>query len=357
MRREHAWLLAGGLSVLACAVGVAAFVGARQAPAPDARGCVAVVLVPALTGSRLIAVDLESGRVVRTVTLRSLAMDIAADPASGLVVGAQTGGIGAEADDSLSFTDARSGSVTYLKLPAVDPSQVEIAAGRVLVMHAVWESGGFVTCAVDTRSRTVLRQGHAPVVTGLWSAAAGSVWTTTATSGPVPFALVRVDPSTLATSPGPDLDFVPFGVAEAGGTVLVLGGTGAPGAMTARVARLDATSSTVVSSAAVEGLPHGAQSAVSVGRLLVVCDWNGESPETGALAVLDRATLQRVGTLSLVERPCALAADGERLLVVDRAAGTLVCADPVTGKVAWKTDLGARNLVCSKVVVVSAAVR
>jgi outer membrane protein assembly factor BamB len=127
--------------------------------------------------------------------------------------------------------------------------------------------------------------------------------------------------------------------------------------MTARIARLDAASNAVVSSAAVEGLPHGAQSAVAVGRYVVVGDWNGEAPETGSLAVLDRATLSRVGTFTASAAPCALAADGDRLLVVDRVAGTLVCADPGTGKVSWKADLGARNLVCSKIVVLPARTR
>lgn len=357
MRREHAWLLAGGLSVLACAVGAAVFVGAQQAPTPNARGRVSVVLVPALTGSRLVSVDLESGRVVRTVTLRSLAMDIEADPGSGIVVGAQTGGIGPEADDALSFADPRSGSVTYAKLPSIDPSQVELSSGRALVLHAVVEPEGFVACAVDTGSREVVREGHVPVATGLWSAASGNVWTAVATSGPVPFALVKVDPSTFATSSGPLLDFVPAGVASADGGALVLGGTGAPGAMTARIARLDAASGAVVTSAAVDGLPHGAQSAVAVGRYLVVGDWNGEDPETASLAVLDAATLRRVGTLTVAATPCALAADGDRLLVVDRISGTLVCADPTTGKVFWKTDLGARDLVCSKVVVLPARTR
>jgi hypothetical protein len=353
MRRERAWLLAGGVAALVCALAAAAAVGMRLGPADAAGPPVAVVLLPHLAGSELVSVDLETGRVVGRVRLRSLATDIEADPDRGAVVAAQTGGVGAAADDALSITDVRSGAVRYVTLPQTDPSQVECVSGHAMVLHAVVETPGFVVSGVDLATGRAALRGHVPDGTGMWVAAAGGLWTAVATGGPVPYALVRVDPATLATAPGPAVGFSPCAVTMAGDRILVLGGAGVGGPAQACVALLDGTGASVTASATVAGLPHGAQLAATVGDLIVVGDWNGEAPETGSLAVLERTTLAPLRTLDVGGAPCALACFADRLLVVDRVSGTLSRVDPRTGTVDWRAALGATDLVCSKVVVLA----
>jgi outer membrane protein assembly factor BamB len=322
--------------------------------APGA-GPLAVVLVPRLEGSDLVSVDPGSGRVVARTRLRSLVTDIEADTARGTVVAAQTGGIAADADNAMSVTDPRHGSVHYVTLPKIDPSQVEIVANLAVVLHAVIERSGFVVSSVDLRSGNVV-QGHVPDGSGLWASAAGSVWTAVATRAAAPSALLRVDPATLATSAGPAVGFEPSGVTMSGDRVLVTGADAADRTK-ARVALLDAKKGSVTASAAVPGLVHGAHLSATVGGLLVVGDWNGEPPETGSLAVLDVATLRARPAIDIGGAPCALASWGGALLVVDRVAGELVKVDPATGTVAWRTSLGASDLVCSKVVMLPALSR
>lgn len=346
------WIGIGGVIAVACACAAAAAVAARIGAAPVPPGPLAVVLVPSLAGSELVSVDPDSGRVVGRVLLRSLATDIDVDPASGRVIAAQTGGLGGDADNALSMADPRTGRVTYVRLPQIDPSQVECVAGRAMVLHAVVDTRGFVASGVDLSSGVVVVNGNVPDGSGLWAAVRGSLWTSVPRDGPARCALVRADPATLATAPGPELDFRPNSMVEAGTGVAVLGGSDEENA---RVALLDGALASVTASAHVAGLPHGAQSGVEVGDALVVGDWNGELPETGALQVLDRETLAPRKTLRTGAAPCAVAAYDGDVLVVDRVAGTLARIDPATGHVEWRARLGAKELLCSGVVVLPAA--
>ncbi len=351
MDRRKSLLLAGAGAVLACALAVSLGIAVRTRDRSEAAPPTAVVLVPGLQGSQLVSVDLDTGAVIGRVRLRSLATDIAVDPVSGLVVSAQTGGLGADADDALAVVDPRAGTIDYVKLPHIDPSQVEVVGRRAIVLHSVLDRKGFVATAVDIASRTVVADGHVPEGSGLWGSAAGSVWTTVATNGPVPFVLEQVDPATIAVSSVGALGFVPTAVTSAGGMVAVLGGADGGGGP-ARAALLDAATGAVTHRVVtLEGLPHGAQSAVAVSGTLVIGDWDGEEPETPSLQVIDAGTLAPVRSLMVGGAPCALAEHGGSLLVVDRVAGTLASVDPRTGAVAWRAELGATDLLCSKIVV------
>ena len=352
MRVRKMVLLVGGGGLLFGALAAAVLVACRApaaTPTAAAGGPIAVVLVPRLDGSELVSVDVGTGRVAGRLRLRSLATDMDADTSAGVVVAAQTGGIAGSADDAISIIDPRSGSVRYLTLPRIDPSQLKVIGTRAIVLHAVVDRAGFLVSSVDLRSGAATT-GHAPDGTGLWCLASGWLWTSVPTGGPVPFALVRVDPATLATRPGPDVGFNPAGVVTSGDDVLVMGA--APnGAMPARLALLGPDAATIETASAVSGLAHGAQIAATVGNTIVVGDWCGELPETSSLAVVDRSTLRRIGTLAIGGAPCAIAAWGRWLLVVDRLNGELVKIDPRDGVVSWKTKLGASDLVSSKIVV------
>jgi len=345
--------LAVGLSVVALCVGVLVLRAAIRASAASAPAAarLAVVLVPGATKSELVVVDLDTAKVVRRVGLRSLVTDIDADPVRGTVVAAQTGGIGGLADDAVSFTDPRTGGVRYVTLPTIDPSQVRCIAGRAVVLHAVVDAGGFAVSALDLDSESVVATGHAPDGTGMWSSAGGSLWTVASTDATSGLAPARVDPRTLASTRVASVGFTPVAALAVGTAVALIGSSresGAPG----DIALVDSHTGELRNRVSVPGLAHGPQCGVEVGGSLVIGDWNGEMPEDPTLAVLDPTTLAVERRISVGTAPCALGAAGADLLVVDRVEGALRAVDPSTGITLWRVDLGARDLLCSRVVVV-----
>lgn len=357
MRRGRLWFLAGTVAALALAI--AAVIGAATAPGPEgpvgSNAPMAVVLVPGVGRTEIVVVDLDSASVVRRVVLRSLVTDIDGDPTSGCVVGAQTGGIGSDADDAISIVDPRDGGVRYVTLPRSDPSQVECIAGRALVLHSWVDGSGFAVSAVDLASGAVTATGHAPDGTGMWADAGGSVWTSVATSSAQVYSLVRIDPVTLESAPARSAGITPSAVADIEDSVAVIGSVQGDAAGLGRVALIGSKDGAVLATGSVDGLPHGAQLVAVVGGSLVIGDWIGESPESDALAVLDSRTLHQVARIRVGSAPCALTGFGDRLLVVDRVEGVLRNVDPRSGTVEWSVDLGARDLLCSKVVVLPRA--
>jgi len=357
LRRGRLWFLAGTVAALALAI--AAVMGAATAAGPEgpvgSDAPMAVVLVPGVGRTELVVVDLDSASVVRRVVLRSLVTDIDGDPTSGCVVGAQTGGIGSDADDAISIVDPRDGGVRYVTLPRSDPSQVECIAGRALVLHSWVDGCGFAVSAVDLASGAVTATGHAPDGTGMWADAGGSVWTSVATSSAQVYSLVRIDPVTLESAPARSAGITPSTVADIEDSVAVIGSVQGDAAGLGRVALIGSKDGAVLATGSVDGLPHGAQLVAVVGGSLVIGDWIGESPESDALAVLDSRTLHQVARIRVGSAPCALTGFGDRLLVVDRVEGVLRNVDPRSGTVEWSVDLGARDLLCSKVVVLPRA--
>ena len=353
MNRWRLWFLAGTVAALALAI--TAVIGAATAAGPEglvgSNAPLAVVLLPGVGRSELVVVDLDSVTVVRRVVLRSLVTDIDGDPASGCVVGAQTGGIGSDADDAISIVDPRDGRVRYVTLPRSDPSQVECSEGRALVLHSWVEGSGFAVSAVDLASGIVTATGHAPDGTGMWAVGGGSVWTSVATSSAQVYSLVRIDPVTLESAPAGSAGITPSTVADIGDSVAVIGSVSGDAAGVGRVALIGSRDGAVLATGSVSALPHGAQLAAVADGSLVIGDWIGESPESDALAVLDSRTLDEVARIRVGSAPCALTGFGDRLLVVDRVEGVLRNVDPRTGAVEWSVDLGVRDLLCSKLVV------
>jgi hypothetical protein len=350
--------LAGTITVLTAAltavIGTAVLAGANAPARTD--GPVAVVLMPESGRSELVVIDLERAVVARRVVLRSLVTDIAGDPASGTLVGAQTGGVGGQADDALSIVDPRSGGVRYVTLPRSDPSQVACVAGRAFVLHAWVDAAGYVVSVVDVASATVTATLHAPDGTGMWDAAGGNLWTVAAPMGGPSRSLTRMDPAALRRTVVACAGIDPTAVIADGDGVIVLGSSTGGQRGTGSAALLDSGTGSIVMTATIPGLPHGAQIGAVADGALVVGDWVGESPESNALAVLDDRTLEPIGNIRVGSAPCALAGYRDRLLVVDRVEGVLRCVDPRTGKVRWSVDLGVRDLLCSKVVVLDGRV-
>lgn len=354
MRRSEGLLLWGGACVLVAALAITVrFATAEERPPGPVHGAVAAVLLPRLSGSAIAVIDLESGKLVRTIGLRSLVTDIAADGSTGLVVGAQSGGVGAAADDAASLIDPRSGKVRYVTLPWPDPARVSCLGGRAFLLHSVVDPLGLTVSVVDLPTASVIATGHAPDGPGVWTAGAGSLWSLAITSGPAPFQLMRTDPDTLVSSVHAIGGIAPMGLAEASGTLLVLGqeeGTGGPW-RSALVGLLDAPTGRVRVSRPLTALAHGPSLATVAGGRVVVGDWDGEEPETRLLQSLDVTTLRAAGTIAIDGVPCALGSWEGRLLVVDREGGRLLQVDPGSGRVITVTELGARDLIYSRIAV------
>jgi hypothetical protein len=311
-------------------------------------GPLAAVLTVTDGGSDLVVADVGARRVVRRIHLRSLATDVAVDTSSGLVVTAQAGGVGDDADDVLGITDVRSGDVRYVGLGCPNPGNVVCVDGRAVVLHGMVGPAGMVVSRVDVARARLAGTTHVPEGPGVWSAGADSVWTAGRSSLAGPETVVRLRVSDLSTAAlCPPASTV---VAEPEGTLLLLRGGGADGAAAA-VQRVAANGSEAASGSP-SGLLHGAQSAVRVGDRLVVGDWSGTSPESRRLSVLDARTLEASGTIAIAGVPCATVACGRMLLVVDRMVGSLLEVDPETRRTVGTIGLGARDLVFAKVVVV-----
>lgn len=350
--REKRLLLIGGLALFAVALLAVGRIAARTLqPELRSEGSLAVVLLPAIDGSELAVVDPDAGRVVRRVRLRSLATDIAVDASSGLVVAAQSGGIGGDADDAVSVTDVRSGEVRYVTLPVTDPGDVACVGGRAFVLHSVIEAAGSVVSVVDVASGRVVGRGHVADCAGLWSAASGALWSTVGAEGAAR-ALVRIGQgrldASLAVSGGPPV----FGVAGARSRVALLGPAGRDDTAGGLVRLFDGATSSVVASVPVTGLARAPRQAATVGDRLMVGDWSGDEPEGRVLAAFDASTLRPLGAVPIDGVPCALAAWRDRLLVVDRTAGRLLVVDPTDGRTLKAIVLGAKDPVFSDVVVV-----
>jgi len=350
MRHPRRLLVLTALAMSCLVIAAVAVTLVRSRGAGDsAHARLAAVLVPGSARSALVVVDLDAARVLRRIPLRSLVTDIDVDPTRGSVVAAQTGGIGTAADNAASFTDVRAGQVRYVTLPRIDPSQVRCVGDRAVVLHSVIETAGYVLTSLDLATQRVVAAGHAPDGPGLWAAASGMLWTSVPATGSARFDLMPIDPVSLAPSAPVALGFAPMGVTGAGDGVAVLGGR-ADGA--GAVTLLDGRSAAILATATVPGLAHGAQAAALVGDVLVVGDWNGSLPESNTLAVLDAATLALRRTISVGTAPCAIASIDGDLLVVDRIEGVMRAVDVTNGAVRWSVDLGARDMVCSRVVVI-----
>jgi len=351
---RRVWLLAGGVMALAASLGSVCWIG-LQRPADASTvtsGALAVVLLPRADGSRLAVVDLASSRVVRRIELRSLATDIAVDTSSGLVVGAQAGGFGPAIDRAASLTDVRTGAVRYVDLPVIDPGDVACVGGRAFLLHSTLEASGTAFSVADVASGRVTGSGNIPGPPGLWASAAGAIWSTGSDSAGRP-SLRRIDSRTLCLSTFGLGGFLPTGLVEAGGRLLVLGTDDASGQVTSgAVVAIDPGEGTAVARGTVVGLARSPQCAVQIGGRLVLGDWNGDEPEGRVLRLLDATTLHDLGSLGVDGIPCALAAWGDRLLVVDRERGRLLVVDPATGRTTSAIELGERDLVFSDVVVV-----
>lgn len=342
--RGHAWMVVTTLCALAILLA-----GCQQVRGePSSHGLQAVVLAATAKETRLVVVDLGTFAVSRSVRLRSLVTDIDFEPESGLVVAAQTGGIGERADRAVSVTDPDTGVTDYVPLDVPDPTSVVCLDGRAYALHSVVTPEGLVCSVVDVAARRLSSTGRAPDGPGVWAGAHGDLWSARTTSDGSRAVRLQV-PSLDVEQEVPSRRIEVSGIAASSSGTVLLGS--APGRADVATAILIAPDGSVAATTAIPSLRYPARIAVEVSGTLVVGDWSGEMPEPSRLALLDATTLRSLGAIGVDGVPCAIAADSGRLLVVERTRGRLLELDAGTGAVKRSVALGARDLLVSEILV------
>lgn len=338
-------LLAVALGALAVCGAVAAGCRLASTPAvPDGHDA-AIVL---LSGpNRLVTVDLRARRVVAQKPLRSLALDVAVDGASGLAVTAQCGGLGDAADDAVGIYDIRGGGpVAYERLPRANPGVVTCADGHAYVEHGIYEDGGLFLSEVDPVRRKVVRTGIAPDGPGVSMVRVAGGLAVLASTGADAGPLRVVD---IRTS---DLSTRAVSVCPAGTSVLTTDGDGG-------LALFGCGSSTQHTggawfaewpgSAGVTTTPiplSSVGSACLTSRYAIAAPGDDGGPaRRSSLAIVDRTSRRPVTTLTLDGVALDVCPWGERVLVVTRDPCRLIAMDPTRARVIFDIDLGAANVV------------
>jgi len=314
----------------------------------------AAVLVPAADGSASIVVaDLDAMRVVRRVGLRSLASEMALDATSGLIVTAQCGDVGAGADDAAGIVDVRSGAVSYVTLDRPNPESVVAMGGRAFVMHGWTDQGRpgtFRLSVVDPVSGTLERSGEVPETLALWRGGAGRLWTTERIGQGDDWRVLTVSPADLTTRPvGYDGRSITSVVD--GGTALYLLSTDLPATepTSGSLVELDPVTLAARRTVVLSGLRYGAIRGAVASDHVAVIDDLGEGTPSAAVTLVERSHPDRLRTVEVEGAPAALAAWGDRFVVVDRAGGRLLVIDPAKGAVTGSIDLGTRDLMWTDV--------
>lgn len=284
-------------------------------------------------------VDLEQGRVIDSVQMVSQTMDICADPGTGAFVTAQSGGVGTDADDRIGIIGVRDDRrVRYVRLPRPNPGGVEcVGDGRIYVDHGWQEKDGMFACVVDTRTRTVVKEGFVPDTILPANAVAGVVWSSgVEIPSDVP-TLRIVDPRTLASRCVYRGALHPLVQCESSHGVF---GFLIDRDERATVARFDSKTGAVDATAAA-GFKDGAARMVGVNNLLVAVDYSGTDRSSSGcqLLVFDPETLKQVRAIRVPGGPSDIAVWRDRVVVVNWIDQTLQVIDPETGAVGRSVEL------------------
>lgn len=306
-------------------------------------GPVAVMLsYPGGGRSELAVIDLDRFAVVRRVPLRSLCLDLDADPAGAGVVTAQTGGVGPGADHALGVYRLGAADVDYVELPTPNAGLTAAAGAKALVVHGFEETAGLCASVVDVRDGRTVAATHVSTSAGrpvrIGQRLGVLVPSTPRAAGtggrtePGRLDEVRSDGTT-----GPvarfDADRVtPVAGADSGGRVVLAGRRRAPrpGDSGWSVFALDLASSRVVSECPVPDVERSLSAGAVVGDRIAVADCDGLdlSAPGDRVVLLDRATLRPAGAIHTGGMPVALAAWRTKLLVADGVRGTLSLYEP-----------------------------
>jgi hypothetical protein len=338
------WFVTAWMFVLV--VSLAGMAGCRGVSAERMRTAPLALVLEGGRRSRIHVIDLDAGTVLRTIRLRSLALDMAVQPRARRIVTAQCGGIGNDADRRCGIVDLkRGGSCRYVDLGVPNPSFVEVLGDHAVVSLGFEQKEGLVAKVVDVSAASVTRSGHVPPGTGRIRRVGDQLYASVSPRPGVPDSatqLCRVSPNSLEVSRVATVALESFSVTAdveraPDPTVLLVGWRGHSGAQRARsceVWRIKTTDGRVVGRVAVPGLLGGAEDACAFGDRLAILDVDSvaEKAAPARVVVLDR-DLKRQRVIPLESRDAAIAASGTKLLILDAGAGRLLEVSPVSMRV------------------------
>lgn len=292
-------------------------------------------------------VDLSTGEKVTEYRLRSMASEVAVDPDARLVMTAQCGGVGADADDAIGVYDVtRGGSVEYLELETPNPGEVyHVAPGRALVSNGWMDDEGVVVGLVDPRSGTNIMQGRVPDMVSA-SFAGGAMWAwcnETDSDSPV---LRRVDPVSLESSvvtTGPDVPVTVLGSPASRGPMFAITRIGQEmKGSRVRIRRFDGTAESLeVPGRTMEFDDGPASGAAVIGDVLAIPDYSNVDPEDHGDTVwlvpvdLDSDPIP----VEVPGGPASITVWDSRFIVVEQYTGRILSIDPKTAAVDVIADI------------------
>lgn len=285
------------------------------------------------TRGKLHVIDLERGKLSRSVNLRSIAYDIAADLDTKCFVTAQSGGLAEQTDNRLGIiADRGQARPVYVELPRDNPTGVEVVRpGVALVDHGILTERGAFVSLVDTLKRSVIKTGAIPDNNGPLAVAAGSVWSSGIDGQTYRRSLRRVDERTLESTEVLAPGEFPMIEASEGGSLY---GWLSPEYGRGSVARFDADTAAVEASRAL-ALQGGCGDIAVAGGRLVVADWAAQDlSDTGdTVHVLDPTTLEELARIEVPGGACDVQAWGDRVIVASYADSKLLVVDPVSARI------------------------
>lgn len=293
-------------------------------------------------------VDLEQGRVLARIPLRSFSLSMDTQAEEGRVVTAQSG-MGADAADAVfSVIDVRGGGgIREIRARTPEPSEVVAVGDRAIGLHGFVKEGGLAATVVDLARGKVTKEFVLPDGACGLSRAGGAVYysdSVGASSSVMALDLESLESRVLlARAPVGARTYA--GAAAVAGSVLVVGNREQSPASGSRVVRLDPASGSVIASAALD--THNAVEGVAEwGERIALMDSDLlEGTKRGSVRLLDAVTLADAGRLEGTTFPVAVATWRDALLVMDGATGDLLVYDSGMRSPARRVHVGDVSLV------------
>ena len=319
----------------------------RLAEAP-----VAVVLHEDGHTTRMSAVDLSSMKVLSSHKLRSQCFSMDGDIASRVVITAQTGGIGPDADDAAGVWDLAQDQVHYVTLPYPNPSSVVVARDTGYVLHGFQLGDSLVLSTVRLTGGNRIATGTVSEWAQDPESVAGGVYVPvsasrnakdgyTASSGSIEYLTGSLTESRVVEIARRAMRIVADPLDSK--NLILLGSVGdpepgSPGKW--RITRIDRATGRILEDQPLV-LEYGVMSVCAVGDALAIADANGLDMEDpgGSVLILDGKTLGERRRVQVQGMASAVAAWGERLLVFDGVKGDLALFATGSGQLIQKLQL------------------
>jgi len=284
-------------------------------------------------------VDLESGREVRRVKLRSPAIDL--DAGCGRVVTAQCGGVGSDADDVVGVYDAlRGGRTGYFDSVAPNPVDVTLLSSSTAVVSNGWlDSKGIVISLVDVVRRTTVREGRVPDMTDAPALVGGQLWAHSIRVDGTKRQLRRIDSRSLRSvvvTEGPGAPIVVVGDRDDPDRMFAMSPWNrAPSPRRVQLHRFDGTPGSLAGGGRTYEFEDGPGRSAMIGDVLALADFTDIDPQHhGTRVLLTRPAVSgEVRYVNVPGGPAAICVWRGRFLVLESRTGRILSIDPQSGAV------------------------